>query len=137
MSDPYDADLDPDGEDEDGGARSGMGSRRWWTIGLLILVPALALLTWVGVQNSRDAVTPHVLAYHVVDDRTVTVDVEVEKPHDWSVTCDVSALDGRFATVGSLSAPMGGAGHDTVRRTVTVRTASRAVTGTVKVCSRS
>ncbi|WP_050346607.1 DUF4307 domain-containing protein [Arsenicicoccus sp. oral taxon 190] len=114
-----------------------LGNRRWWWVSALILVPALALLTWIGVMNARDAITYHVVGYQVVDDRSVTVDVEVEKPEDWVVTCQVKALDVRFATVGAVPLTLPADGSSVVRRKVTVRTAARAVTGTVKECRRA
>ena len=45
-----------------------LGTRRWWWIAAAILVPAIALLAWIGVQNATDVVTHRVINYRVADD---------------------------------------------------------------------
>nr|WP_277628078.1 DUF4307 domain-containing protein [Arsenicicoccus dermatophilus] len=106
-------------------------------VAALLLVPLTALLVWIGVENASGAITPRVLGYQVVDDRTVTVTFDVDRPAEWTVTCEVQALDGSFGRVGTLQATLPPDGHAVTRKQVTVRTTSRAVTGTIKRCTRA
>lgn len=114
-----------------------LGSRRWWWIAAAILVPAVALLAWIGVQNATDVITHRVINYRVADDRSVMVDFEVTRPRGWTVSCEVEALDVRFAPVGTAHVRVTADDRqDTTRTRTTLRTTSRAVTGTVKLCTR-
>ncbi|WP_409484957.1 DUF4307 domain-containing protein [Arsenicicoccus dermatophilus] len=114
-----------------------LGPRRWWLVAALLLVPLTALLVWIGVQNATGVITPRVLGYQVVDDRTVSVTFDVDRPDGWTVSCEVQALDASFGRVGTLQVTLPPDGRAVTRRQVTVRTTSRAVTGTIKRCTRA
>jgi hypothetical protein len=77
--------------------------------------------------------------YKVLDDQSVRVTFELNRPADKPTTCTIQALARDFATVGSIDVtyppPPAGTGSLTTTETVTLRTTSRAVTGEVKTCS--
>ena len=109
----------------------------WLSVAILSLVPAIALLAWIGVQNATDVVTHRVINYRVAGDRSVMVDFEVTRPRGWTVSCEVEALDVRFAPVGTTHVRVPADDRqDTTRTKTSLRTTSRAVTGTVKLCTR-
>ena len=115
--------------------RPAPGTGRWWVVGVVGCTVAVALATWLALANTLGQVTWDVTGYKVVDDATVTVDFDVHRPSHTAVTCRVTALDSRFGTVGTLDVPVPGSTQGSVHERVTVRTTSRAVTGTVKACT--
>lgn len=115
--------------------RPAPGTGKWWLIGVVGCLLGAALVTWLALVNTVGRVTWTDTAYRVVDDRTVVVDFEVHRPEGQAVTCEVRALDQGFGVVGSLEVAVPASSERTVHRQVTVRTTTRAVTGTVRTCS--
>ncbi|MCA1783456.1 MAG: DUF4307 domain-containing protein [Dermatophilaceae bacterium] len=112
-------------------------NRRWVVIGGVLITAFTALVIALGVYLQQDRVRWTVTSYQVVDDRTVEVGFDVRRPADTAVVCRVRAIALDFATVGSIDvtipADAAGGGRD-VRQDVTVRTTTRANTGTVANC---
>ncbi len=111
-------------------------NRRWWVIGTVGIVAAIALVTWLTLLSVAGQVTSTVTGYRVVDDTRVILDFDVTRPKGEAVRCTAQALDSGFGVVGTLEVDVPAAGASTVHRHVTIRTASRAVTGTVDTCTK-
>ena len=114
--------------------RPAPGTGKWWAVGIVGCGLASAAAIWLGLANSLGQVTWTDTGYHVVDDRTVTVDFDVHRSSGEAVTCVVRALDARFGTVGTVEVAVPASRQASVHQRVTVRTTTRAVTGTVKDC---
>lgn len=109
-------------------------SRRWLAIGALLAVPVLALIVWLGVGMSKDAIDDAVVGYRVDSDSQVTVTWRAEHPDDKVVVCTVQAQDVRHGVVGSVVETIPAGSGTTTTRTTVVRTTARAVSGNVKEC---
>lgn len=112
-------------------------NRRWVIIGGVLITAFTALIIALGVYLQQDRVRWTVTSYQVVDDQTVEVGFDIRRPADTAVVCRVRAISLDFATVGAtdVTIPADAAdGAKTVHRDVTVRTTTRANTGTVQNC---
>lgn len=110
-------------------------TKMWWVIGALGVGAMLALVIWYGVATQVGAVRPQVVGYHVQDDTLTEVTYQVNRPEGRGLSCVITALDERHGRVGTAQDAVP-AGEGWVRRTVTVRTTHRAVTGIVDSCTR-
>jgi len=117
--------------------RPAAGTRRWWALGIVGVALASGLATWLALANSVGRVTWTDTEYRVVDDRSVRVGFDVHRPAGQAVTCRVEALDRSFGVVGVLEVDVPASTQRSVHEQVVVRTAARAVTGTVKSCAPS
>jgi hypothetical protein len=115
--------------------RPAPGTGRWWVVGLTLGSIGVALAVWLGLANSLGQVTWTDTGYKVVDDRTVRVDFDVHRSPQQAVTCRVRALDRSFGVVGVIDVSVPASQEASVHQQVTVRTTSRAVTGTVQDCA--
>jgi hypothetical protein len=112
-------------------------SRRWAVIGGVLVTAFTALIVALGLYLQQDRVQATVTSYEVVDDRTVEVGFDVRRPADTAVVCRVRAVSVDFATVGTVDVTIPADAADgarTVHEDVTVRTTTRANTGTVSNC---
>ena len=112
-------------------------SRRWAVIGGVLVTAFTALIVALGLYLQQDRVQATVTSYEVVDDRTVEVGFDVRRPADTAVVCRVRAVSVDFATVGTVDVTIPADAADgarTVHEDVTVRTTTRATTGTVSNC---
>ena len=112
-------------------------SRRWAVIGGVLVTAFTALIVALGLSLQQDRVQATVTSYEVVDDRTVEVGFDVRRPADTAVVCRVRAVSVDFATVGTVDVTIPADAADgarTVHEDVTVRTTTRATTGTVSNC---
>ena len=117
--------------------RPAPGTGRWWVVGIVGGGIITALAVWLALANSVGRVTWVDTGYKVVDDRSVRVEVDVHRPSGEAVTCQVNALDESFGVVGTLEVRVPASIERSVHQVVVVRTAARAVTGTVKSCDPS
>jgi hypothetical protein len=115
--------------------RPAPGTGRWWVVGIVGCAVGVALAVWLGLAYSLGQVTWTDTGYRVVDDRTVEVDFDVHRSAGQAVQCRVRALDQGFGVVGVLDVAIAPSPERSVHQHVTVRTTSRAVTGTVESCS--
>jgi len=106
--------------------RPAPGTAKWWVIGTLGVAAGVAVAVWFGVSSTLGLASWTTMSYVVMDDQSVRVTFELNRPADKTTTCTIHALARDFATVGSID--------QTTTETVTVRTTSRAVTGEVKTC---
>ena len=112
--------------------RTGLG--RWAAVAAVTL--AVAGVAWYGWSTTSGRVLPEVAGFEVVSDTEIVVGYTVSRPVGTAVTCEVAALDARKARVGVVEDAVPADGPAVVRREVTVRTSSRAVTGVVQSCVR-
>ncbi|HET7400034.1 MAG TPA: DUF4307 domain-containing protein [Intrasporangium sp.] len=112
----------------------GPGELRWWVVGTVGIGAGVAVAVWLGLSMSVGQTSWQTFGYKVVDDRTVTVTFDVDRPGGAPVTCTVRALARDFGTVGTVDVQVPRAPQDSSRQSATVRTTSRAVTGEVVRC---
>ena len=114
--------------------RPAPGTGRWWVIGTLGVAAGVALVVWLSLANTLGKVTWTDTGYKVLDDRSVRVEFDVHRSPGQAATCTVRALDKGFGVVGALEVDVAAGPQRSVHQVVTVRTTSRAVTGTVQRC---
>lgn len=118
--------------------RPAPGTAKWWVIGTIGVAAGVAVAVWFGIASTVGLASWTTTGYKVLDDQSVRVTFQLNRPADKTTTCTIQALARDFATVGSLDVayppPPAGSGALTTTETVTVRTTSRAVTGEVKTC---
>lgn len=110
-----------------------MTNRTRWLAGLLAAA-AVAMAVWFGISATVGHATWSPFGYKVIDDRSVSVTFDVNRPPGMALTCTVKAMSVDFATVGTLEVPVPPSSEADTRVTATVRTTSRAVTGLVDTC---
>lgn len=115
--------------------RPAPGTLKWWIVGTVGVAMMLGAVIWYGLATQVGAVTPQVIGYDVRGDADVVVTYHVNRPGGSALRCVITALDARHGRVGAAQDEIP-AGDGWVRRTVTVRTTQRAVTGVVDSCAR-
>jgi hypothetical protein len=115
------------------GTRRLVGLVALGTVGLVLL----SYLLWVAWHHANPDVRAGRLSYEVRDDRTVEVVLEVVRPADMRVTCEVRAQNYDDLTVGTARAevPTGDPERQVV--SVVIPTTERAVGGELVRCSES
>ena len=116
--------------------RPAPGTGRWWVIGTIGCTIGIALAVWLGLANSLGAVTYTDTDYKVIDDRSVQVGFDVHRSPGDAVTCTVQAQDTAHGVVGVVEVTVPASAERSVHQQVVVRTASRAVGGSVRSCER-
>ena len=116
--------------------RPAPGTARWWVVGTLGCLVAVATIIWWGVVSTTGSVRPEVTGYRVESDAVVLVEYDLHRPAGVAVVCRVSALDGSKSRVGTVEDAVPAEGPTSVSREVRVRTSVRAVTGVVDSCTR-
>lgn len=116
--------------------RPAPGTTRWWVVGTLGCLAAVAVIVWWGITTTTGSVRPEVTGYLVESDRSVRVEYDLHRPVGTAVVCRVSALDSGKGRVGTVVDAVPAAGPASVHREVRVRTSARAVTGVVDSCVR-
>lgn len=115
--------------------RPAPGTLKWWVVGTIGIGIGVALAIWFGLSATVGLPSWQTMGYKVVDNESVRVDFEVHSPDGRDVVCTLHALSEDFSVVGSADVPISMAGENTVRESVTLRTTTRAVTGTVDTCT--
>ncbi|HYN29498.1 MAG TPA: DUF4307 domain-containing protein [Dermatophilaceae bacterium] len=116
--------------------RPAAGTTRWWVVGGVGCLLAVAAIVWFGITTTVGQVRAEVTAYDVRGDDAIVVEYDVHRPAGTAVRCAVTALDSRHGRVGTLREDIAASGPTSVHRVVTVRTGARAVTGVVESCVR-
>lgn len=114
--------------------RPAPGTGRWWVIGTIGCTIGIALAVWLGLANSLGAITWTDTDYKVIDDTTVRVGFDVHRSPGQEVVCTVQAQDTAHGVVGVLEVPVDASTQRSSHLQVLVRTASRAVGGSVRGC---
>ncbi|MGL4743490.1 MAG: DUF4307 domain-containing protein [Dermatophilaceae bacterium] len=116
--------------------RPAPGSGRWWALGAFGTTVVLGVAIWWAATSAAGGVRPTVTRYDVESDSSIVVEYDLARPDGVAVVCRVNALDGSRGRVGTVEDAVPAAGPAAVRRTVRVRTSTRAVTGVVDSCTR-
>ncbi len=116
--------------------RPAPGTGRWWVVGTIGIGLSVALVVWFGLRNSGNRITATTVGYKVLDDTSVRISFDVDRPAQLPVTCTLSALDAHFTVVGRADVVIP-PGQRTTHHVETIKTATRAVTGVVQDCVRT
>ncbi len=117
--------------------RPAPGTGRWWVIGAIGIALSIALVAWYVLHGSGNRITATTVGYKVVDDSSVRITFDVNRPARLPVTCTLSALDGHFTVVGRADVVIPPGNERTINRVETIKTTTRAVTGVVQDCVRT
>lgn len=126
---------DPEREEAESEAAPDHGSRRWWAIGGVFIVVAVALVVWFGISSTQDAVTTTDIGYEHTGEREITMIFEVTREPGTALSCTVTAMDSDYGRVGTAEHEVPASEERTTRVRAAVRTTTKAVTATVKDCS--
>ena len=116
--------------------RPAPGTTRWWVVGVVGVLAAVAVIVWWGLAATVGSVRPEVTGYVVESDSSVVVDYDLARPAGVEVLCRVVALDNGKGRVGAVDDRVPATDPGAVHRQVRVRTSTRAVTGVVESCTR-
>jgi hypothetical protein len=113
------------------------GTRRrprwfWPAVAAVGIALGIAFAAWVGFQ--KDAVTGRLWGYDVVDDRQVTVTLDVVRPDPLAVQCTVYAQAADHSVVGEKTVDVPASEQEKVRVTIDIETERRAVNGVLRTC---
>jgi len=104
----------------------------WPVITVAGIAIGVAFAAWVGFQDRP--VTARVWGYDVVDDRRVTVTLDVARPDPIDVRCTVYAQAEDHSVVGEKTVDVPASQGEQTRLTIAVQTERRAVTGVLRTC---
>ena len=113
--------------------RPAPGQGKWWLIGTLGVLVMSAFAIWFGIAASR-GVQWEDAGHDIVSDTRVTVTFDVINQNGKPVSCTIEAQDNEHSQVGVTTVDLPPTSKDVVRYIRTVRTVTRAVTGTVDSC---
>ena len=120
------------------GAPAGPVKRRLLVTLVAVLgAVGLAVATWIGIGVARDPVQWTDVGYRVLGSDRVDVTFDVFMAPGTTARCTVHALNSQFAEVGVRTIMIEPATTRGQRRTESVATAERAVTGVVDSCVRA
>ncbi|BDV31076.1 DUF4307 domain-containing protein [Microbacterium terricola] len=110
--------------------------RRRWTLGIIVGVAAVAvgLFAWMTVAGALDDVDVDATGFHVVDERTVTIDFQFIAPPGRSVACALEAQDTQHGIVGWRVVEYPASDEHSRAFQETVPTVAEATTGFVNSC---
>lgn len=91
-----------------------------------------AWAAWVAFQPRPVTAVLH--GYRVTSDTSITLTLDIHRPHPIPVDCDVYAQARDHSIVGERTFRVAPSRRKTVRATVTLTTVQRAVTGVLKSC---
>ena len=116
--------------------RPAPGTARWWVVGSLAVLLAVAAITWWGIRSTSGSVRPEVTGYRVESDTSVVVEYDLHRPKGVAVVCRGVGLDSSRGPAGTVEDVVGATGPTSVHREVRIRTTVRAVSGVVDACTR-
>ncbi len=105
-----------------------------WSVGLGILLIAVAWVWWVGTDPASTQLQSRTIGYVIEDDSTVAVTFEVSVDAGTPVRCAVEALNTAYGVVGWVELDLPPADAHTSSHRVDVRTSELATTGLVSEC---
>ncbi|MFS0867035.1 DUF4307 domain-containing protein [Microbacterium sp. 179-B 1A2 NHS] len=115
--------------------RTGAAVRRrwWWAVGVIAAV-VVGLLAWSTVAGALGSVAADTTGYKVIDERTVTVSLQVSIAPGTDVACAIEAQDAEHGIVGWKVVEYAASDAHTRRFTETVPTVAAATNGLVRSC---
>ena len=110
------------------------GRPRWlWPVVAAVGVAiGVAFAAWVAFQPRP--VSAVVYGYEVVDDRQVTITLDVHRPEPVAVQCTVYAQAKDHSIVGEKTVTVPADDREDVRVSISLETERRAVTGVLRTC---
>lgn len=113
--------------------RPAPGQGKWWAIGSVGVLVMTAFATWFGIAASG-GVQWSDAGHDIVSDTQVQVTFDVINQNGRPVTCTIEAQANDHSQVGVATFALPASDKGVVRYTRTLRTVTRAVTGTVDTC---
>lgn len=113
--------------------RPAPGQGKWWVIGTVGVVVMSAIAIWFGIAASS-GVQWEDAGHDIVSATQVQVTFDVINQSGKPVSCTIEAQDNNHAQVGITTVDLPASTKNVVRYTRTVRTVTKAVTGTVDTC---
>ena len=118
--------------------RYGDGPRRNRLLTIVVIAVAAVLLAWLGWaawHHARTTVTGDVVAFDVVNAHRVTVTIEVNRPGDAAVRCEVQALAEDHSVVGDTITSLPAGSDRTVQIDLEIETLREATAADVTGCT--
>lgn len=109
--------------------------RTWWVVGTLGVAAMTAIAIWFGISATSGKVHWVNTGFDVISDEHVDVRFDLRRDPDRAVVCDLHALDGHHARVGTGQVTVPPTEQSPSRHIEPLRTVTRAVTGYVDTCS--
>lgn len=104
----------------------------WPAVAAVGITLGVAFAAWVGFQ--KDPVTGRLWGYDVIDDKQVTITLDVIRPDPLAVRCTVYAQSADHTIVGEKTFDIPASNKEKVRVSTTIETERRAVTGVLRTC---
>lgn len=104
----------------------------WPTVASVGIVLGISFAAWVGFQ--KDPITARLWGYDVIDDRSVTVTLDLVRPDPLAVRCTVYAQAADHVIVGEKTVEMPAINTEEIRFSVDIETERKAVTGVLRTC---
>ena len=105
-----------------------------WSVGLGILLLAVAWLWWVATDPTSAQLQSRTIGFEIEDESTTTVAFDVSVDAGTPVRCAVEALNAAHGIVGWVELDLPPADAHTTSHRVEVRTSEAAVNGLVSEC---
>src|SRR5690606_514388 len=99
------------------------------------VIAMTAVAIWFGLAATSGKVSWYNAGFSIVSDEQIDVRFDVRRDPSRAVICDLHALDGDHARVGTGQVTVPPAETSPTRHVEPLRTVSRAVTGYVDSCS--
>ncbi|EKA62666.1 DUF4307 domain-containing protein [Janibacter hoylei] len=132
---PTEPGWDPEREEAEAEANPDRGSRRWWLIGGVAVVAAVAMSIWYGLSMTSGAITTTDVGFERNGEREIVMVFDVTRPTGTALSCTVTAMDSTYGRVGTKEQAVPASDERTTRVRAAVRTTTRAVTATVADCT--
>ncbi|MDP3966964.1 MAG: DUF4307 domain-containing protein [Nocardioides sp.] len=130
---PTDSHLDPHLRERYGARR--FGRRTWIVVAVVLGALGLGWLAWVAVFHSTPAASSELVAWEVVDDRSVTARVSVVRSDaDVEASCLIRAQADDHTAVGESTFRVGPGGSASAVYRVEIRTARPATSVSLVGC---
>lgn len=104
----------------------------WPLIAAVGIAIGIAFAAWVGFQ--KDPVSAKLWGYDVIDDKQVTVTLDIARPDPLAVECTVYAQAADHSIIGEKTIEVPPSDQEVVRIDTTIETERRAVNGVLKTC---
>lgn len=127
---------DPEREEAEAESRRDRGSRRWWVVAAVLVALATALTMWFGISGTRGAITTTDIGFERNGEREIVMIFDVTRPAGTQLSCTVTAMDSKYARVGTKEHTVPASEASTTRVRAAVRTTTTAATATVQGCTR-
>jgi hypothetical protein len=119
--------------------RYGAATRRHRPLTIAVIaLAAVVLLAWLGWaawHHARTTVAGNVVAFDVVSAHLVTVTIEVNRPGDAAVRCDVQALAEDHSVVGETTTSLPAGSDRSVQIDLEIKTLREATAADITGCT--